>query len=216
MNPTAPTPSSGGRPLRIGLTGGIGSGKSTVAGLLASHGAAVVDTDAIARQLTSPSGAAIASLRAAFGNEALDPTGALDRSRMRRLAFEDTTVRARLEAILHPLIAAETDRQAALLEGARVVVFDVPLLVESKRWLDRVDRILVIDCTAETQIERVMRRSGWSRPAVEAVIATQAAREERRAVADDIILNDKLTEAELAMQVAALWDSWIGAGNRPL
>ena len=216
MTSPAAANSSRSRPLRIGLTGGIGSGKSTVARLLASHGAAVVDTDAISRLLTGPGGTAMASLKAAFGAGVMDATGALDRARMRQMAFEDGAVRTRLEAILHPLIAAETERQAALLEHARVVVFDVPLLVESQRWLERVDRVLVVDCAAETQIDRVMRRSGWSRPAVEAVIAAQATQQERLAVADDVIVNDAITESELAEQVAALWAGWVNAGDKPL
>ena len=128
--------------LRIGLTGGIGSGKSSVAGLLALHGAAVVDTDAIARQLTRPGGAAIDAIAAAFGADLIDPTGALDRVRMREIVFSDASAKQRLEAILHPLIGIETERQAAAAAAAPAIVFDVPLLVESGRWRAKVDKVL--------------------------------------------------------------------------
>jgi len=129
--------------LRIGLTGGIGSGKSTVAGLLAAHGAAIIDTDAIARRLTLAGGAAIPALRAEFGDDYIDTNGALDRERMRTLAFGDPAARQRLEGILHPLIGEQTEREAAAA-AAPVKVFDVPLLVESGRWRARVDRVLVV------------------------------------------------------------------------
>src|SRR6185369_2771373 len=147
--------------LRIGLTGGIGSGKSTVAALLAGHGAAIIDTDAIARQLTLPGGAAIDAIRAAFGAEMIAANGALDRERMRSVAFQDPAARQRLEAILHPLIGLETARQAAE-SPAPVKVFDVPLLVESQRWRAIVDRVLVVDCSTATQSARVAQRQGWS------------------------------------------------------
>ncbi len=195
-------------PLRIGLTGGIGSGKSTVAALLATHGAGVVDTDAISRRLTASGGQAIAALREAFGDTVIDSVGALNRSHMRQLAFDDPTVRHRLESILHPLISANTDREAALLARSAVIVFDVPLLVESPSWRQRVHRVLVVDCSVATQTLRVMQRSGWSEASVRAVIATQAAREQRRAAADDLIVNDGISMAELARRVAALWASW--------
>ena len=194
--------------LRIGLTGGIGSGKSTVAAMLASHGAAVVDTDAISRRLTASGGRAIPALREAFGDTAIDARGALDRSWMRRLAFEDPAIRRRLEAILHPMILADAESEAAVLAGSAVIVFDVPLLVESPQWLCRVHRVLVVDCSEATQIERVMRRSGWSETSARAVIAAQATRDQRRAVADDLILNDGISIAELAKRVAVLWSTW--------
>lgn len=194
-------------PLRIGLTGGIGSGKSTAAGLLAGHGATLVDTDVIARRLTLPGGAAIEPIRTAFGAAAIGADGALDRSYMRTLAFGDTGSRRRLEAILHPLIGAEAERQARALP-APVVVFDVPLLVESARWRERVDKVLVIDCNESTQVARVVARSGWAPGAVESVIAQQAPRALRRASADAVIFNDGLSPAQLAEAVRALWQHW--------
>lgn len=194
-------------PLRIGLTGGIGSGKSTVAALLAGHGAALVDTDAIARQLTLPGGAAIEPIRAAFDAAAIGLDGALDRAHMRSLAFGDADSRRRLEAILHPLIGAEAERQAHALP-APVIVFDVPLLVESARWRERVDKVLVIDCNESTQVARVVARSGWAPGAVESVIAQQAPRALRRACADAVIFNDGLSPAQLAEAVHALWGHW--------
>ena len=193
--------------LRIGLTGGVGSGKSTVAGLLASHGAAVIDTDAIARRLTLPGGAGIAGIREAFGDDFIDSSGALDRDRMRALAFDDPSAKRRLEAILHPLIGIETAREADA-SAAPVKVFDVPLLVESGRWRAIVDRILVVDCSVQTQIERAMRRSGWTEDAVRKVIAQQATRSARLACADAVIRNDGLTLEALAAEVDRLWARW--------
>ena len=194
-------------PLRIGLTGGIGSGKSTVAAALAALGASVIDTDAIARSLTQPGGAAIAAIAAQFGAEFVDASGALDRSRMRELAFADPAARQRLEAILHPLIRAETARQAEAAQGT-AIVFDVPLLIESGRWREQVERVLVVDCREATQVERVMARSGWTREAVQAVLAQQASRRSRRAGADAVIYNDGLSHEELRAEVRALWEGW--------
>ncbi len=193
--------------LRIGLTGGIGSGKSTVAAALAALGASVIDTDAIARSLTQPGGAAIAAIAAQFGAEFVDASGALDRSRMRELAFADPAARQRLEAILHPLIRAETARQADAAQGT-AIVFDVPLLIESGRWREQVDRVLVVDCREATQVERVVARSGWTRDAVQAVLAQQASRRSRRAGADAVIYNDGLSHEELRAEVRALWEGW--------
>ncbi|WP_140635730.1 dephospho-CoA kinase [Methylibium rhizosphaerae] len=194
---------------RIGLTGGIGSGKSAVAGMLGEFGACIVDTDAIARQISAPGGLAIPALRERFGDEAIDATGALDRDRMRTLAFADPGTRTALEAVLHPLIGAEAERQAAAARPDQSVVFDVPLLVESGRWRARVERVLVVDCTVETQIERVMRRSGWERVAVERVIAQQASREARRAAADAVIHNDGgMSLDELRQALYTLWQRW--------
>ena len=164
--------------------------------------------DAISRQLTAPGGAAIAALRQQFGDEVMGADGALDRTRMRTLAFGDAGVRQQLEAILHHLITQECARQAATAAEDQVVVFEVPLLVESGRWLDRVSRVLVVDCAVETQIQRVMQRSGWSREMVEKVIHQQASREQRRAVADAVILNDGISLDELREQVCALWARW--------
>jgi dephospho-CoA kinase len=194
--------------LRIGLTGGIGSGKSTVAGLLVQHGATLVDSDAIARRLTEPGGAAIEPIAEAFGRDILDAQGALDRDRMRRLVFSDPQVKRRLEAILHPMIGAETQRQADAAPS-QVVVFDVPLLAESAQWRGRVDKVLVVDCAQATQIARVTARSGLGRDAVLAIIAQQASRERRRACADAVIHNDGVSLQALAQQVAALWRLWV-------
>jgi dephospho-CoA kinase len=202
--------------LRIGLTGGIGSGKSSVAQLLGSHGAAIVDTDAISRRLTAAGGLAIPALREVFGEQVITAGGALDREYMRRLVFDDLSARRRLEAILHPMISSEAEREAASHTEARVIVFDVPLLVESGRWIDRVDRVLVVDCCEQTQIERVVRRSGWPENTVRSVIAAQATREQRRSVADDLIVNDAISPTELAERVAALWRAWSTPQTGPL
>jgi len=195
---------------RIGLTGGIGSGKSTVAGLLAAHGAAIVDSDAIARRLTLPGGAAIAAIRGEFGPDLIDASGALDRDRMRTLAFADPQARRRLEAILHPLIGLETEREAAA-SPARVKVFDVPLLVESGRWRQRVDRVIVVDCSEDTQVQRVVQRAGWPAATVRAIIAQQASRAARLAAADAVIRNDGITLEALAMHVDTLWSRCVHA-----
>ncbi len=193
--------------LRIGLTGGIGSGKSTVAELLVAHGATLIDSDAIAREMAQSGGAAIAAITAAFGADALDASGGLDRPRMRALAFADPQAKRRLEAILHPLIGLETERRAGAATSA-VIVFDVPLLVESARWRARVDRVLVVDCSEATQVARVTQRPGWSADTVQAVIAQQASRGSRRACADAVIHNDGITRLELARRVQALWAAW--------
>ena len=193
--------------LRIGLTGGIGSGKSTVAALLVRHGATLIDTDAIARQLAAPGGAAIAALAAAFGPEFIDSTGALDRDRMRQLAFAQPEAKRRLEGILHPLIGIETERQA-IEASTEVLVFDVPLLAESSHWRDRVGRVVVVDCETSTQMRRVMQRSGLSAAAVQAIIEQQAPRAKRRACADAVIHNDTISLETLSAQVDALWQAW--------
>jgi dephospho-CoA kinase len=195
--------------LRIGLTGGIGSGKSTVAGLLVGLGAGLVDTDAIARALTLPGGAAMPAIEAGFGPSAVASDGALDRARMRDIVFHDADAKRRLEAILHPMIGAECERQAQAVAGRPAVVFDVPLLVESGRWRARVDRVLVVDATVETQRERVIARSGWSPAAVDAVVAQQATRAARRAAADAVVFNDGLTLEALGHQIEVLWRRWV-------
>ena len=196
--------------LRIGLTGGIGSGKSTVAGLLAKLGAAVIDTDAIARSLTLPGGAAMDAIRCAYGADFIDAAGALDRTRMRSLVFSDPSAKRRLEAILHPLIGIETETraQAAQTANAPVLVFDVPLLAESAHWRTKVDQVLVVDCREQTQIDRVIARSGWALGAAQAVIAQQATRALRRACADAVIFNDGLSLDELSQRVCALAERW--------
>jgi dephospho-CoA kinase len=192
----------------IGLTGGIGSGKSTVAALLRDLGAHIVDTDALAHRLTAPGGAAIAHIAERFGPQAINADGALDRAHMRALVFADPQAKRALETILHPMIAELTEREAALAPAGAPVVFDVPLLVESGRWRARVQRVLVVDCSAATQIERVTRRNGWGAEQVQRIIDQQASREARRAVADAVILNDGISPADLADQVRQLWQSW--------
>jgi dephospho-CoA kinase len=193
-------------PFHVGLTGGIGSGKSTVAALLAQLGAAIIDADAIARQLTAPGGLAMAAITERFGPGFITAEGALDRNRMRALAFTDTSVKQGLEAIIHPLVTEETARQgrAALDSGYPCLVFDVPLLVESARWRQRVDHVLVVDCLAETQIARVMARSGLTRMAIEAIIAAQSSRLRRLQAADSVIFNEGLSLKGLGAEVAAL------------
>ena len=188
---------------RIGLTGGIGSGKSTVAGMLAALGAAIVDADAISRQLTAAGGAALPAIAAAFGTGCIDPSGAMDRNAVRTLVFSDPDAKRRLEAIIHPLVASETARQAsaAVAAGAPCIVFDVPLLVESARWRGQLQQVLVIDCSAEQQISRVMRRSGWTSEAVQQVMAGQARRDQRLAAADICIYNEAVSLAELELLV---------------
>ncbi|OYV02136.1 MAG: dephospho-CoA kinase [Burkholderiales bacterium PBB5] len=195
----------------IGLTGGIGSGKSTVAAALVARGAALVDTDAIAHALTTPGGAAMPALRTAFGDDVAGADGALDRARMRTLVFADASAKQRLEAILHPMIGDEARRQAqAAVAAGRTVLFDVPLLTESSQWRARCQRILVVDCSAATQVQRVMARSGWSAEQVQRVIDQQAPRAARRAIADAVIVNDGLSLAALDAEVAALWAHWCG------
>ena len=196
--------------LRIGLTGGIGSGKSTVAALLVGRGAVLVDTDAIARALTAPGGAAVPALLAQFGPDCIDSEdGGLARAWMRNKAFSDPAVRLQLEAILHPLIRDETEKLASAASAAACVVFDVPLLVESGRWRDRVDRVLAVDCPEEIQIDRVVRRSQWTPDEVRRVMAQQAPRRLRRAAADAVIDNRRDTVDALQAAVDALWRHWI-------
>ena len=180
---------------RIGLTGGIGSGKSTVLAMLQALGAAAIDADAISRAATAPGGAAIPQIAERFGAEFITPEGALDRARMRERAYAHPEARRELESIIHPLVGAETARQAeaALVAGTRCIVFDVPLLVESGRWRAQVDRVLVVDCEPETQVARVVARSALAPEAVRAIIAAQAPRALRLAAADIVVCNEGLT-----------------------
>jgi dephospho-CoA kinase len=173
----------------VGLTGGIGSGKTLIANMFGARGASVIDTDQIAHQLTSIGGAAIPAIRSQFGDAFLTLEGAMDRAKMREHVFADTLAKKRLEAILHPLIRMETVRAAQQAHGD-YLLFVVPLLVESGTWANQVSRILVIDCPEELQVQRVVQRNGLSESQVRAIIATQASREQRRSIADDIILND--------------------------
>jgi len=192
--------------IRLGLTGGIGSGKSTVAQMLAAQGAAVIDADAISRQTTATGGHAIEAIQQAFGPEFITTEGGLDRERMRERVFSDPTARRRLEHIVHPLVGLETQRQAqaAIDAGSRCIVFDVPLLVESDHWRARLDQILVVDCRPETQIERVLQRNGLSRSTVQAILASQASRGSRLRAADIVLYNDELTLEQLDRQVRQL------------
>ena len=185
---------------RIGLTGGIGSGKSTVAGMLSECGAVIVDADAISRHTTTTSGSAIPAIKKIFGASFITPAGALDRDAMRQLVFSDPAAKLRLEAIIHPLVTAETARQVRDSEsaGARCIVFDVPLLVESGRWRHQVDQVLVVDCTEERQISRVMARNGWTREVALKIMAGQASRSQRLAAADICIYNESHSLSELA------------------
>lgn len=189
--------------LRLGLTGGIGSGKSTVARMLAERGAAVIDADAISRQLTAPGGQAMAAIAQTFGADFVRHDGALDRDKMRARVYSDSTARERLEAIIHPLVGQETRRQAVAAQTQRVpcLVFDIPLLVESGHWRQKLDHVLVIDCPPEIQIERVMTRSAMTRVEVERILATQAGREQRLRAADTVLFNANLSLAQLASQV---------------
>jgi dephospho-CoA kinase len=174
--------------ITVGLTGGIGSGKTTVAQRLEALGAAVVDTDAMSRRLTGPGGSAMARLREAFGERYVGADGSLDRSAMRELVFEDAVAREKLEAILHPAIREATDRALAQVSGPYAVVV-VPLLFETRGYLDRAERTLVVDCAEALQVERTAKRSGLAPEAVKAIMAAQWPRWRRLQVADDVVWN---------------------------
>ncbi len=192
-------------PWRIGLTGGIGSGKSTVAGMLAAQGAVVIDADAISRSLTASGGRAMAAIAQTFGPQMVDAQGAMDRQAMREAVFQNPQTKQQLEAIIHPLVSLITaeQTQAAVQSGGRVLVFDVPLLVESgERWRKQVDRLIVVDCDAETQRQRVMARSGLSAQEIDRILALQASRGQRLACADLVIFNQGLSLSELEAEVA--------------
>ncbi|GJJ00523.1 dephospho-CoA kinase [Duganella rhizosphaerae] len=199
-------------PFSIGLTGGIGSGKSTVADMFAARGASIVDTDQIAHSLTAPGGAAMPAIVAEFGAEFADANGALDRARMRSLVFADAGAKARLEAILHPRIR---DAALAAAEAATgdYVIFAVPLLVESGTWRARVTRVLAVDCPEEVQIARVMARNNLPETQVRAIMAAQASRQQRLDAADDIIENGNGIEA-LEPQIARLHDLYLAFSKR--
>jgi dephospho-CoA kinase len=176
------------RPFLVGLTGGIGSGKSTVADLFANLGAKIIDADLIAHQLTAPDGLAIDAIRGAFGPQLISADGSLDRPSMRSLVFADDSQRVKLEAILHPLIRSQTER-AIVASNTPYVMLVIPLLFESPNWRARVQRAVVVDCSEEMQISRVMQRSSMARHEVLAIMAKQVSRQERLAVADDVIDN---------------------------
>jgi dephospho-CoA kinase len=189
-------------PFAVGLTGGIGSGKSTVADMFAARGATIVDTDVIAHSMTAPQGPAMPAIVAEFGPEFADASGAMDRVRMRELVFSDAGAKARLEAILHPRI-----RDAALAAGAAAtgayVIYAVPLLIESGTWRARVTRVLAVDCEEQVQIARVMARNNLPEAQVRAIMAAQVSRAQRLAAADDVIVNNAGI-AELEAQVERL------------
>jgi dephospho-CoA kinase len=198
--------------LHIGLTGGIGCGKTTVANMFAALGASVVDTDLIAHSMTTPGGPAMAAIGAEFGAGFITADGALDRAAMRALVFSDPAAKLRLEAILHPRIRAAAEAEADAAQGA-YVIFVVPLLIESGNWRGRVARVLAIDCTEATQISRVMARNGLQEAQVKAIMAAQASRQDRRAAADDVITNDDGIAA-LAPQVEALHQLYMAIAAR--
>jgi dephospho-CoA kinase len=189
-------------PYIVGLTGGIGSGKTTVANLFAARGAALVDTDVIAHELTAAGGAAMPLLAGAFGASIVDAAGALDRGEMRRRVFADPALRRQLEAILHPLIRAESLRRCAAASVPYVLLI-VPLLIESGAFAPALRRILVIDCPEAVQVARVMARNGLAAEEVRAIMAAQVSRAERLAAADDVIVNAG-DLADIERQVAAL------------
>lgn len=197
------------RQFAVGLTGGIGSGKSTVAELFAARGASVIDTDLIAHQLTASGGAAMPDLLAAFGPSCVGADGALDRAAMRALVFSDPDAKKRLEAILHPAIRAASIAAARIATGS-YVMYVVPLLFESGAWRERVTRIVAVDCPEALQVARVMARSHLSEEQVRAIMATQVSRQARLDGADDVIVNDGAA-AQLAPQVDRLHAEYLAA-----
>lgn len=199
-------------PLVVGLTGGIGSGKSAAAAIFEELGAAIVDTDAIAHALTAPQGAAMAAIRETFGPHYVAPNGALDRSRMRTRVFADAAAKRRLEAILHPLIRAEVLGRARSVRAPYLIVV-IPLLFETGGYPGLIQRVAVVDCAEETQIARTMARSGLSREEVESILRAQASRATRRAGAHDLLDNDGSLDS-LRAQIAALHQSYLALARR--
>ena len=191
----------------VGLTGGIGSGKSAAADEFARLGATVVDTDAIAHELTGPGGAAIPEVKRQFGSAFVDAAGAMERKRMRDLAFSDPEQKQRLEALLHPMIRAESARRIAAATGP-YVLHVVPLLVESGGYRERIRRVLVVDCPEALQVARVRQRSGLTDPEVRRVIAAQIQRVSRLAAADDVIDNSG-TIAAMQQQIRKLHEKYL-------
>ena len=196
--------------LRVGLTGGIGSGKSTVAAIFLSHGIPVIDFDKIARDLTQGQNTvALTQIRQVFGDQVFQPDGTLSRAHLRKLVFQSKLHKRRLENILHPLIRDEAERQYAVLAPTSpIVIFDMPLLAESETWQKKLDKILVIDCDEATQIQRVIARSGWPEAQIKAIIATQATRSQRLAIATDVITNNDTTIPALENQILSLLHQW--------
>ena len=200
------------RRFSVGLTGGIGCGKTTVANMFAALGASLIDTDEIAHILTAPHGAAMPAIISEFGAAFATAEGALDRAAMRALVFSDSTARHRLEAILHPRIRDAAYAAAAIATGS-YLIFVVPLLIESGTWRERVDRILAIDCPEEVQVARVMARNGMAEAQVRAIMATQVTRAQRLAAADDVVVNDGGLDL-LAPQIASLHEKYLGFSER--
>jgi dephospho-CoA kinase len=196
----------------VGLTGGIGCGKTTVANMFGALGATLVDTDEIAHALTAPGGAAMHAIGTEFGREYLTPEGALNRPRMRALVFSDPGAKVRLEAILHPRIRDAALAQAAIASGS-YVIFVVPLLIESGTWRERVTRVLAIDCDESVQVARVMARNGLTEEQVRAIMATQVTRQERLAAADDVITNNG-DKSLLAPQIVRLHAQYLAFSER--
>ena len=197
--------------LTVGLTGGIGSGKSTVANLFSELGVPVIDTDAIAHQLTVAGSAALDDIRVVFGDAVIQPDGNLDRASLRRVVFADTESRHQLEAILHPRIRKEVMQQHARVEAPYVLVA-IPLLVEAGGYGNWLDRVLVVDCSEDLQIARAMARSRLPREAICAILAAQASRAERLAIADDVIVNSA-TIAHLREQVVTMNQSYLAMAS---
>lgn len=193
--------------LVIGVTGGIGSGKSTVAEFLQTQGAAVVDTDHIAHNLTAPGGAAISAINAEFGAEFITSQGAMDRVRMRQLVFSDNSAKSKLEQILHPLIRQQVEQQLQQAQGCYTLLL-VPLLVETGAYRQLLDRTLVVDLPETMQINRTMARSGLSEAEVKAIMARQASRSERLQAADDVVSNDTDLKS-LQQQLVALHQRYV-------
>jgi dephospho-CoA kinase len=195
---------------KIGLTGGIGSGKSTVAAMLVARGLPLIDADALSRAATQIGGLAIPPIRTAFGDDMIAADGSLNRDAMRQAMLADANAKSRLEGILHPLIGQQIDLELKLAHeaGAQIAILDIPLLVEGgARWRSRVDAVWVVDCQPQTQISRVKARSGWPMAQIEAVMAAQASRVQRLAAADVVIFNENISLSELEQQVLALLKS---------
>lgn len=194
--------------LVVGLTGGIGSGKSLVAEKFAQLGAGIIDTDAIAHQLTQVNGMAIPVIRSAFGDNYLTADGALDRTKMRKLVFADEFARQRLESILHPMILEEVKRQLSTLQSCPYFIVVVPLLAENPAFLQLMQRVLVVDCTEEQQIERVVRRNGMTLEEIKTIISSQTPRTVRIRIADDVLHNDSDLN-KLSGQIVLLHDHYM-------
>jgi dephospho-CoA kinase len=195
------------RGFTLGITGGIGSGKTSVSNFFAEFGASIIDTDVIAHELCKPNGMAMPLIKSNFGEDFIQADGAMNRSKMRELIFKDAQVKQQLESILHPLIRQQTELMATQSTGLYAILV-IPLLIESKKWVNRLDRILVIDCKEETQIQRVMQRNGFNREQVLQIMAAQVNRHERLQYADDLI-NTENDFATIRQQVEVLHKKYV-------